>query len=291
MAKYYDSDAAFMKMMRKYRQTPSGRPFESKICESFIDYFKSRADVSLKQTTGEIDDTRRGTDLIVAGDLRDIAFGLKALRVDITHNFKGKDNMPAVWDATPGDTLKLGGHPLKFGIRVANNTAGFDMPVVVVGIDAGREDVNGMMHELRRYASSKAEYIMLEAGEALAAYTKITDAAYKTYLDGHAEDLGTPDASRLKLNIEGLDKISTRNPTPLFEKGIAAALALSKGLGSRDADAVARSLDKVMTETLKARGYRNLESDAAKARLAEFRRLAAEIEERAEQGALNSPAD
>lgn len=184
-----------------------------------------------------------GTDAAMALHLDVVAANAGQLRLDFTHAFSHKDNMPLIWTPTPTD-MKFAGLPLQYGIRVANKTKGFIEPVVVVGIDADRFDVNCSDVQIRRMAAKNAEFIMIEAGEALSAFTLMSEPAYFDYMmehadyEGHETDSGIylPDTSRFRVNPKyGPDQEGfTKRPSGTCRAAIRIAKDIASGTLATD---------------------------------------------------------
>lgn len=253
----------FDSLVRGCQRAPSGGAYEQAMAEPLMD-FCVKNNFPCKILTGTKEDTHGGTDLRVYGGLGLLTSNAGILRIDITQNFSGKtgpdgsfsgkDNMPVLWQATPGLTQR--GQPLKFGIRTGNKTQGFDWPVVVIGTDMSREDANSTVDFIRRETARDAEKILYEAGEALSAYMYMTEPAYKKWLDEATDenmsdaeraawlkknpgcdDMMLPDTSRLMANYDGLRGFQTRTRSIQTVRGLNLAMNLAeKDLESHPSD-------------------------------------------------------
>lgn len=184
-----------------------------------------------------------GTDAAMTSHLDVIAANAGPLRLDFTHAFSHKDNMPLVWTPTPTD-VKFAGLPLQYGIRVANEKKGFIDPVIVIGIDADRYAVNCSDVQIRNAAARNAEFIMIEAGEALSAFALMSEPSYFDYMMEHADyedhetDSGIylPDTSRFAVNPHygpGQDGF-THKPSGICRAAIRIAKDIASGSLSTD---------------------------------------------------------
>lgn len=181
--------------------TKSGENYESVITDAIASYCEPK-NISYKKTTGTDEDKYEGTDLRIQGHLDDLAFNAGVLRLDITHNFSGKRHMPVVWQTTPGLTQR--NQQLQFGVRTGNGVTKFDNPVVVIGINAPKEDINATLNFIKSELLSdpkKTERMLYEAGEVLAAYTYMTNPRYRKYIERTATDtMDLPNIHQMTMN-------------------------------------------------------------------------------------------
>lgn len=225
-------------VIRQDEHTTSGHEFEKAMAEPIAAYCLSEG-LDHKIVTDTREDWFDGTDFRVYSGLDMLTYNSGILRIDFTHDFDGKDNMPVTWDPTPG--LMLRGRPLKFGIRTGNTVEGFKEPVVVIGVNMPREDVNATLSLIRREVKANAQSILYEAGEALAAYAYMTNPAYRVWLDDakeHDPDIWVPDCSRLEPNYDGLASLRTAKRSNETINGMRLAMELA---GNTMADSAAGS--------------------------------------------------
>ncbi len=215
-------------VIQQDQRTASGYPFEAAMTEPLTAYAVKNGFLS-KVLTGTLEDKNNGTDIMMFDKLGLTTMNAGILRMDVTHNFINKDNMPLVWEPTPG--LSLRGQPIQVGIRTGNKTAGFEAPVVVLGVDMPRQDVNCQLSLIRRETAKNAGLYLAEAGEALAAYIYMTDPRYAAYLenelDSGNEDLFIPDTSRLHPNYGGKGTLHTGRKSAQTISGISLARSLA----------------------------------------------------------------
>lgn len=249
--------------------TRSGGPVFEKAFDEGLALFCKGAGWEYLSMPGTKNDKWHGTDAALLSHLEEITANAGPLRLDFTHAFSHKDNMPLLWEPTPTKAV-YAGQKLRYGIRIANASRGFPDPVIVVGIDADRYDVNCSDAQIRSAAKNNAEAILFEAGEALSAFTLLADNGYYDYLaavadyEDHETDSGIylPDTSRLSVNPEyGPGQAGfTHRPNGLCHAAINAASKLSvEGMcGSdpakamADAQRLAKAMDAIIPKPSKS---------------------------------------
>lgn len=116
------------------------------------------------------------------------------LRLDITHDFSGKDNMPILVTPAKPVVLTDAAPELKFGIRVGNRTKAFDDPVVVVGMDADPKTIRRIEERGGFYSAlrSKMPAILKTAGGAIQEYRRLADPDYRAFLEKMGSKIPRP---------------------------------------------------------------------------------------------------
>ena len=216
-------------------QNGKGRPYEEMMAKAMAAYCV-KSELAYKTVIGGTEDKYKGTDFRVYSDLDILTADAGILRIDFTTAFKEKDNMPVIWAPDP-PIMQLDRHPLQFGIRTGNETAGFKSPVIVIGINAsGNEnqaddiDVELLYNKLLSNASKNAPAILSAAGSALSAYVQMANPEYAAWLrtdEAASQDLLLPEQNLLKPNIDGLKHFNTRQPTGESIRGIRVARELA----------------------------------------------------------------
>lgn len=212
-----------------------GRPYENLMAEAMAAYCIKNG-IEFRKVTGGPEDKYGGTDFRIYSCLDLLTADAGILRMDFTAAFSHKDNMPLIW--TPeSPIMQLKGTPLKFGIRTGNKAHGFDYPVVVLGVDASRNegdsgdiDVELVSGQIMSNAVKYAPAIISESGSALSAYVQMTNPDYAAWLESDEAaslDLLLPEANLLSPNYEGLRGFKTDRPTGETRRGIQAARQLA----------------------------------------------------------------
>lgn len=203
-------DTVFDAFAGALKSEHTGKRYERAAVGGYVDYCRKRG-IACESTIDTEEDRKRGTDFIIENgqDVGDYDIG--TLRIDVTHDFKNKDNMPLIWDPTPGDAMRQYARPLQFGIRVANETAGFREPVAVIGVSAGNDEMALILKGLREETMGKASYVLWEANEMIAAYRLMTDPSYESML----QDDIRPDTERLSPNYE--TELHTYRPSKTYD--------------------------------------------------------------------------
>lgn len=214
----------------------AGHEFEKAMAEPMAAYCLAE-DIDYRIVSGTDEDIFGGTDCRVYGNLGAITSNAGILRMDFTSSFSGKtredgsfggkDNMPVLW--SPSSRIEIAGRPVKFGIRTGNSSRGFPWPVVVIGLDMPLKGAD--MSAVRKGMAENAGKILREAGEALSAYTYMTEPAYAAWLGQAVEEkldgIRVPDVSRLTPNYGGLAGLRTRMKSPETIRGMRLAMELA----------------------------------------------------------------
>lgn len=196
MARYGRSaESAFFEQHREKLRMPTGDLFEENILNQVLLCIQSANKSRREKGKPSIavyphekldaNDRFRGTDLKIIDYGAVLAPYAGHLRLDITHDFSDKDNMPLI--VKPDKPIKLinAAPELKFGIRVGNKTKSFDDPVVVVGMDADPKTLRQIEEAGGFYSAVRAKMsqILLTAGGAIQEYRRLTDPDYRTFLE------------------------------------------------------------------------------------------------------------
>ena len=116
----------------KTKEQPNdGYALERFTISNLCSFFKTKPGIDIVSGTHS-DDKERGTDFFVY-----LADYPKPIRCDFTLNFDGKDHMPLVskYDVELTQQPLINDHTIHFGVRTGNNTADFNEPVIVVGMN------------------------------------------------------------------------------------------------------------------------------------------------------------
>lgn len=211
-----------------------GRPYEAMMAKALAAYC-IKNDIQYRTVIDTKEDKYKGTDFRVYGMLDTWTSMSGILRLDFTSAFDKKDNMPLLW--TPGREIQqITGHNLQFGVRTANKTAGFEDPVIVIGINASNNDdpdddvdIELLEKQIMATTAKNAAAILSEAGQCMAAYGYLTEPRYVEWLGGELEkddlasDLWIPDTSRLMPNVNGAKYMTCLRPNYIAVNGANAA--------------------------------------------------------------------
>lgn len=144
----------------------------------------------------DANDLLRGTDLKLLDLGAVVAPYAGHLRLDVTHNFDRKDNMPLL--ATPKKPILLyNQYPLQIGVRVGNKAKAFDEPVIVLGLDATPGQIRDIEERGSFYSSLRSHMpsILMAAGGAVQEYRRLTDPDYKQFLERNPGKIAAPNVA------------------------------------------------------------------------------------------------
>lgn len=212
---------------------PSGSDYETAMSEAMAVYCRNNK-IPYHKMTNTVLDKHHGIDFLIGKDMSKDRNGLGFLRIDFTHNFKNKDNMPLLWETSISDkNLMVRNKPLQFGIRTDNKTSGFEEPVIVVGIQNDTESTNLQLADIRKELRKpeKINAILEQTCLAMSAYRYETQQAYQKYVNekyatGEYEDL--PETELLHPNYSGLESLHTAKRTTETIKGIRLAKRIAE---------------------------------------------------------------
>lgn len=212
MARYGRSaESMFFEGHREKLRMPTGDLFEDNILDQVLlcirDANRSRrgkgrpAIAVYPHEKLDANDRLRGTDLKLVDYRAVLAPYAGHLRLDITHDFSGKDNMPILVAPAKPVVLTDAAPELKFGIRVGNKTKAFDDPVVVVGMDADPKTIRRIEEHGGFYSALRAKMpaILRTAGDAVQEYRRLTDPDYRAFLEKMGGKIHQPDVALSKI--------------------------------------------------------------------------------------------
>lgn len=204
MARYGRSaEESFFRERELNMRRPTGQLLEERFLHEIVSWIRNTNEARKTKDVpgirlyshhpGDANDLFRGTDLKLVDFSGIIGKYTGHLRLDITHDFSGKDNMPLI--AAQKNPIMLGGgkYPLSIGIRVGNNTKAFDDPVIVMGMDATPRQVKEI-EDGSFYAGLRdnMQKILMTAGDAMQEYTRLTDPDYRSFLERKKDEIPEP---------------------------------------------------------------------------------------------------
>lgn len=222
---YRDStfDAVVHNIVHRERLKPTGKRFEDLMTGMIKDFARDENKVRMKSGSRDLlqiipyskeEDKKRGTDIMIKDPSG--FFGVDGiLRIDITHNFGEKNNMPV----TAVDTTMIISHVMQggtgnkfrfqYGVRTGNLRENFEVPVAVVGFDMRPKIYE--VFERDPVAQSnfhKQIYEILNmANDTLQAFCYAADPSYKEWMDKIADPDELPDPTLLIPNRTYLKEI------------------------------------------------------------------------------------
>lgn len=224
----YDGSSADICAIERIKSAEGGKIYENLMSEAMAAHC-IKNDFEFKIITGTKEDRYEGTDFRIYSDLDIITSNAGILRFDFTTSFSKKDNMPILWKPQK-EIEALKGTFLRFGIRTGNKIMGFENPVIVLGFDALKNknpeddvDIDITKKELYSFVVKQMNGILLEAGNALAAYQYVSESNYRAYINANYDDnesLWKPDVTALRPNPSSGYLLYTHQPSKETFRGL-----------------------------------------------------------------------
>lgn len=220
----YDPTANIaMRRLDPLYDIPTGKRFEDLMTGMIKDFARDENKVRMKSGSRDLlqiipyskeEDEKRGTDIMIKDPSG--FFGVDGiLRIDITHNFGEKNNMPV----TAVDTTMIISHVMQggtrnkfrfqYGVRTGNLRKNFEVPVAVIGFDMRPKIYE--VFERDPVAQSnfhKQIYEILNmANDTLQAFCYAADPSYKKWMNKIVDPDELPDPTLLIPNRTYLKEI------------------------------------------------------------------------------------
>lgn len=152
------------------------------------------------------EDERHGTDIMFHD--KSGFFGINGyIRMDITHNFNSKDNMPFVANVSKNEKLMikgLYGHEWEFnyGIRIGNPHENFKAPVIVIGFDMKPEEYKCFDKDMQAQENlmSNIYEIVNMSNDILQSFCYQTDKKFRKMMDAVLDEDERPDPELITFN-------------------------------------------------------------------------------------------